>query len=100
MHRKPLHRADLEAELKQMLVSARLRLEGYMNIVEELEREELECDLEEYRKTIEEEIAPVVRKALLTRDDGLLSLAQEVREVYDRIVGLIEEKLGDERKRG
>lgn len=88
---------DLEVDLGRMLASARLRLAGYEDVVEDLEKEELEHDLKEYREILEREVAPVVRRALLARDEKLLLLARQIEEVYERILELIKEKLADER---
>ncbi len=88
---------DLEVDLRRMLASAKLRLAGYEDVVEDLEKEELEHDLKEYREILEREVAPLVRRALLARDEKLLLLARQVEEVYERILELIKEKLADER---
>ncbi len=93
-------RGDFEEELRQALTAARLRLEGYESVIEDLSREELEHDLREYREALEREVAPLVRRAILTRSDRLFDLAQRVRGTYERIIEMIEEKLADERGRG
>jgi len=88
---------DLEVDLKRMLASARLRLAGYEDLIGDLEKEELEHDLKEYREILEREVAPVVRRALLARDERLFLLARQIEDVYERILELIKEKLEDER---
>ncbi|HIQ31420.1 MAG TPA: hypothetical protein EYH49_04575 [Aquifex aeolicus] len=86
-------RGDIGAELRHYLISARIRREEYLNLIEELERDELEFDLVEYRDTLKREIRPLREKAVSIGVDNLIELAQEVEKIYEEIISMIEDRL-------
>lgn len=93
-----LDRGDIRAELKNFLISAKIKREEYINIIDELEPEELEYDLQEYRTTFEREVKPLYETAMSIGVGSLIELAQEVKNVYDEIISMIEEKLSDAKR--
>ncbi|EDP74898.1 hypothetical protein [Hydrogenivirga sp. 128-5-R1-1] len=90
-----LDRGDIRAELKNFLLSIRIRREEYMNIIDELEPDELEYDLREYREYFEKQVKPLYEQAHAVGVKSLIELAEEVKGVYDEIIELIEKKLSD-----
>ncbi len=90
-----LDRGDIRAELKNFLLSIRIRKEEYMNIIDELEPEELEYDLREYKEYFEKQVKPLYEQAHAVGVKSLIDLAEEVKGVYDEIIELIEKKLSD-----
>ncbi|WP_457599868.1 hypothetical protein [Hydrogenivirga sp.] len=90
-----LDRGDIRAELKNFLLAIRIRREEYLNIIDELERDELEFDLQEYREYFEKQVRPVYEQAMSLGVRNLVELAQEVKGVYDELIKTIEKKLSD-----
>jgi len=88
-----LDRGDLRAELRNLLISLKIRREEYLNIVEELEPKELEYDLKEYEHYFEREIKPLYEKAHSVGVESLIDLAEEVKKVHGDIVRMIKERL-------
>ena len=88
-----LDRGDIKAELRNFLLSMRIRREEYRNIIDELEPEELEYDLKEYEEYFEKEIRPLYEKAHSIGVRSLVELAEEVKRVYEDITGMIRERL-------
>ncbi|MDQ7082409.1 MAG: hypothetical protein Q9N34_05190 [Aquificota bacterium] len=86
-------RGDIRAELKNFLIAIRIRKEEYLNLIDELEPDELEHDLKEYREYYEKQVKPVYEQALSIGVESLVKLAQEVKGVYDEIIGMIESRL-------
>ena len=92
-----LDRGDIRAELKNFLISIRIRREEYMNIIDELEPDELEFDLREYKEYFEKQVKPLYDQAMSVGVGSLVDLAKEVKGVYDEIIDAIEKKLSDGR---
>ena len=90
-----LDRGDIRAELKNFLLSIRIRREEYMNIIDELERDELEYDLKEYREYYEKQVKPLYDQAMAVGVESLVKLAEEVKGVYEDIVSMIERRLNN-----
>ncbi len=88
-----IDRGDIKAELRNFLLSMRIRREEYRNIIDELEPEELEYDLREYEEYFEKEIRPLYERAHSIGVKSLVELAEEVRRVYEDITGMIRERL-------
>ena len=92
-----LDRGDIRAELKNFLISIKIRREEYMNIIDDLDPDELEFDLKEYKEYFEKQVKPLYDQAMSVGVGSLVKLAEEVKEVYDEIIETIEKKLSDER---
>jgi len=90
-----LDRGDIRAELRNFLLSIRIRKEEYLNMIDELEPDELEFDLQEYREYFEKQVKPLYEQAHAVGVRSLIELAEEVKGVYDEIIELIEKKLSD-----
>ncbi len=90
-----LDRGDIRAELKNFLLSIRIRREEYLNIIDELEPDELEFDLREYEEYFQKEVKPLYEKAHSIGVKSLVELAEEVKEVYEDLMRIIREKLAD-----
>ncbi len=88
-----IDRGDIKAELKNFLLAIRIRKEEYLNIIDELEPDELEYDLREYREYFEKQVKPLYEQAHAVGVRSLIELAEEVKGVYDEIIELIEKKL-------
>jgi len=88
-----LDRGDIRAELKNYLLSIRIRREEYLNIIDELEPDELEFDLREYEEYFEREVRPLCEKAHSIGVKSLIDLAEEVREVYEDLINTIKSRL-------
>ncbi len=86
-------RGDVGREIKHLLISARIRREEYINLIDELEEEDLKFDLIEYRTILEREVMPIYGRALSSRDDELIKSAEEIRSIYEEIISLIESRL-------
>ncbi|RLJ69760.1 hypothetical protein BCF55_0015 [Hydrogenivirga caldilitoris] len=88
-----IDRGDIRAELKNFLLAIRIRKEEYMNIIDELEPDELEFDLREYKEYFEKQVKPIYEQAHAVGVESLVALAEEVKRVYDEIINMIESKL-------
>jgi len=86
-------RGDLSKEAKHLLISARIRREEYLNIIDELDRDELEYDLIEYKTLLEKEVLPVYQKARSIGVRSLVETAEELKSIYEEIISIIETKL-------
>ncbi len=93
-----LDRGDIRAELKNFLIAIKIRREEYLNLIDELEPDELEYDLREYKEYYEKQVKPVYEQALSIGVESLVRLAEEVKSVYDEIIGMIESKLANGRR--
>ncbi len=88
-----LDRGDLGAELKHHLISAKIKLEEYSSIIEDLEVDELEFDLLEHKGYFEKEIKPLCDQAMKIGVPSVVETAQELMKVYDQMFSLIEEEI-------
>ncbi len=86
-------RGDLGKELKHMLISARIKLEEYSHIIDELERDELEFDLQEYKAILKHEVLPLLESAIASKNPKYIDMAQELKKIYDEIIEMIEKRL-------
>ena len=86
-------RGDIEAELRNLLISAKIKREEYLSMIEELEKDELEYDLAEYKDYYGKEIEPILKRAEMEMDDYILKMAQELKYIYMSIIKEIESKL-------
>lgn len=86
-------RGDLRAELKNYLTAIRIRREEYMSIIDDLEPDELEYDLMEYREFFEREVKPLCDKAMHIGVGYLVDLARQITETYEEIFREIEKRL-------
>ncbi len=86
-------RGDIEAELRNLLISAKIRREEYLSIIDELEKDELEYDLQEYRDYYEREVLPIIRRSEEEIDEYIAKMAQELKYIYLSIIKEIESKL-------
>ncbi len=86
-------RGDIGAELRNMLLSAKLRREEYMSIIDELEEEELRHDLIEYETLLEKQVMPLVSRARSLGVKNLVEMAEEIKSIYDEIIGKIRERI-------
>ena len=86
-------RGDISKEAKHLLISARIRREEYLNMIDELEKEELEYDLIEYRTLYEREVLPLWERARSIGVESLVKTADEIRSIYEEIIALIEERI-------
>ncbi len=86
-------RGDISKEAKHLLISARIRREEYLNIIDELEKEELEYDLIEYKTLYEKEVLPLWERARSVGVESLVKTANEIRSIYEEIISVIEERI-------
>ncbi len=86
-------RGDIRSELKNHLLSIRIRKEEYLSIIDELEKDELEFDLKEYREYFEKEVKPLCEQAMSIGVESLVKLAQEVKRHYEEVMSLIEDRI-------
>ncbi len=88
-----LDKGDLQKELEHMLISARLLYRTYSVNLEELTKEELHYDLEEYKDQLERIVMPLVKRAEATKSKKLIDMAYEIRFVYEKLIELIQQRL-------
>ncbi|MCS7171702.1 MAG: hypothetical protein NZ851_05240 [Aquificaceae bacterium] len=88
-----LDKGDLKKELENTLISTRMLYRTYSATIEDLTREELLHDLEEYRHQMERSIIPLVERAEATKDARLVDLAYEIRYTHERLLELIRQRL-------
>jgi hypothetical protein len=86
-------RGDIGKEARNLLISARIRKEEYMSIIDELERDELEFDLQEYRLILEREVLPVYNRARSIGVKSLVETVEELKSIYEEIISAIEKRL-------
>ncbi len=91
-------RGDIGAELRNLLISARLRREEYLNIIDELDTEELRHDLNEYVTILNRQVLPVLERARAIGVKNLVETAEEIKAIYDEIIERIREKIGYEER--
>lgn len=94
LNRAGSDRGDIGAELRNLLISARIRREEYMSMIDDLEREELEHDLVEYRTILEREVIPLLERVRSIGVKNLIDTAEEIKAIYDEIIEMIQEKIG------
>ncbi len=88
-----MDRGDIRAELKNHLLAIKIRREEYLNIIDELDREELEFDLKEYKEYFEKQVKPLYEQALAIGVESLVEIAKEVKSYYDEIINMIESRI-------
>ena len=88
-----IDRGNIEQEIKHLLISASIRREEYLNIIDELEPEELKSDLIEYKKIIEDEIGPLLAKIEKENPVKVKEMALRAKSAYEDIIAMIEERL-------
>ena len=91
-------RGDIGAELRNLLISARLRREEYLNIIDELDTEELRHDLNEYVTILNRRVLPILERARAIGVKNLVETAEEIKAIYDEIIERIREKIGYEER--
>ena len=91
-------RGDIGAELRNLLISARLRREEYLNIIDELDTEELRHDLNEYVTILNRQVLPILERARAIGVKNLVETAEEIKAIYDEIIERIREKIGYEER--
>ncbi|GEM_PF-3063001 len=88
-----LDRGDIGAELRNLLISARLRKEEYMHIIDDLDKDELMHDLIEYRTILEMQVMPLLERAQAIGVRSLIDTAREIKAIYDEIINKIQERI-------
>ncbi|WP_297890046.1 hypothetical protein [Sulfurihydrogenibium sp.] len=86
-------RGDIEAELKNMIISAKVNISAYLTNIEDLTKEELESDLTEYTNQLSRYIIPIVKRAESTGDVKLIKMAHELRELHENLMNQIKERI-------
>jgi len=86
-------KGNLQMELQNLLTSARIRKMEYEAIVEELEEEELKYDLFEYKDYLENYVMPYVERAYKDGRKELISMAEEVKSIFEEIIDMIKAKI-------
>ena len=86
-------RGDIEAELKNMIISAKVNYNAYITNIDDLSKEELESDLLEYTNQLSRYIIPVVKRAESTQDPKIIKMAHELRDLYEELMNAIKKKL-------
>ncbi|MDQ7038322.1 MAG: hypothetical protein Q9N26_03870 [Aquificota bacterium] len=88
-------RGDISAELRNLLISARIRREEYLHLIDELDADELRHDLLEYRTILERQVIPLLERAQAIGVKSLIDTAQEIKAIYDEIIDRIQERIGN-----
>ncbi|MDW8095523.1 MAG: hypothetical protein RMI51_01845 [Aquificaceae bacterium] len=88
-----LDRGDLEKELENTLISARMLYRTYMVTIEELSKEELAHDLQEYTDQLNRFIMPLLKRAQATGDRKLVDMAYQIIQSYEGITEAIRKRL-------
>ncbi|RMH79353.1 MAG: hypothetical protein D6674_08125 [Acidobacteria bacterium] len=89
-----LDKGDIEKELEHSLISARMLYKSYLASLEDLTQEELRADLEEYKDQLNRSVMPLVRRAEALGIAKLVNMAYEIRYTYEKLINLIEGRLG------
>ena len=86
-------RGDFEKQLKHHLISANVMYQSYINSMEDLTKEELEADLEEYLDKINIEIIPLIKLAESLGEQKFIDKAYEIKYVYNKLVDEIKRQI-------
>ena len=86
-------KGDFEKQLKHHLISANYMYYSYMQTIDDLEKEELEADLNEYLEIYNTVILPMVSFAEDLGEEKWIQKAKEVQSVYDKLIENIKNKL-------
>jgi len=86
-------KGNLEMELKNLLVSARLRKMEYEAIIEDLQEDELKYDLFEYKEYLETQIMPYVERAYKNGNKELIGMAEEIKGIFEEIIDMITNRI-------
>lgn len=86
-------RGDIEAELKNMIISTKVNFSAYLANIEDLTKQELESDLIEYTNQLSVYIIPMVKRAEATGDSKIIKMAQELRELHEELMNKIKERI-------
>ncbi len=88
-----LDRGDIEAELKNLITSARSTFRAYLLCMEDLTPEEIKADYEMYLSEYENRVKPKVQQALDYKEEKITRLAQEYERLYVEFLKTLEEKI-------
>jgi hypothetical protein len=86
-------RGDIEAELKNMIISAKVNYTAYLANIDDLSKEELESDLLEYTNQLSRYIIPIIKRAESTGEQKLIKMAHELRELHENLMNQIKGKI-------
>lgn len=89
-----LDKGDLEKELEHTLISAKMLYRSYLASFEDLTQGELMADLEEYKDQLNRSIMLLVKRAEASGIAKLVDMAYEIRYTYEKLINLIEGRLG------
>jgi len=84
------NRGDLERELEDILLFAKMIYQRYVLTIEDYTRDELEGDLKEYTLQLENFVVPLLERA---EKEGLEDLAKEIEGYYKRLIDAIKQRL-------
>lgn len=87
-----LDRGDIEAEIKNLLISAKSVLGAYVAVLDELTQEEIRSDYEMYVAEYKENVEPKVRQALKFGGNAS-NMAKELESLYIEFFRTLEERL-------
>lgn len=90
-----LDKGDIEKELEHTLISAKFLYRSYMIGIEDLTKEELISDLEEYKNQLQINIMPLVKRAEDTKNSKLVNMAYDIRYLYEKLIEAIQERLNN-----
>lgn len=84
-----LDKGDIEKELKNTLLSAKMIYKTYLANIDDYVQEELSADLIEYTYQLEHIILPLVKRAEATKITKLIDMAYEIRYTYEKLIEAI-----------
>ena len=90
-----LDKGDIEKELEHILISTKFLYESYIIGIEDLTKEELISDLEEYKNQLQITIMPLVKRAEDTKNSKLVNMAYDIRYLYEKLIEAIQERLNN-----
>ena len=87
-------KGDFEKQLKHHLISANYMYYSYMQTIDDMEKDELEADLQEYLEIYNTVVLPMVSFAEDLGEEKWIQKAKEVQAVYDKLIESIKNRLG------
>ncbi len=86
-------KGDFEKQLKHHLISANYMYYSYMQTIDDMEKDELEVDLQEYIEMYNTVVLPMVSFAEDLGEEKWIKKANEIKGVYEKLIEEIKKKI-------
>lgn len=86
-------RGDFEKQLKHHIISANYMYCSYIQTIDDMEKDELEVDLQEYLELYNRVVLPMVSFAEDLGEEKWIKKANEIKSVYEQLIEEIKNKI-------